>query len=121
MRILVVDDEPIVREVLGECLLADGHEVSSAESGSEALNRLEANPFDLVITDQTMPGMSGDVLAKGIKARLPSLPVFLLTGLGAQVDAEGHAPDGIDRVLSKPISVAALRQAVASIGPGAPG
>ena len=79
-RILIVDDQPIVREYVEKFLVRAGYVVQQAGSGAEALARLEAEPFDLVITDNQMPGMSGAELAQAIKARFPSLPVLMFTG-----------------------------------------
>ncbi|MEP6936696.1 MAG: response regulator, partial [Chthoniobacterales bacterium] len=67
LRILVVDDEQIARDVVLRYLLADGHHVVLAESGPEALRQLETNSFDLLLTDQAMPGMSGVQLVKRIR------------------------------------------------------
>jgi len=109
MRILVVDDEPMVREVTAEYLLADGHTVETAVDGVEALEVFEKGEFDLIITDRSMPKMSGDQLAKIIKERSPDTLILMLTGFGVVMN---HPPDDVDGVASKPITLAELRQAV---------
>ncbi|MCB0718316.1 MAG: response regulator [Bacteroidetes bacterium] len=97
-RILVVDDEPMVRSVLVRLLELSGHEVLSAASGSEALSKVMNNSFDIVFTDQGMPEMNGRQLAAEIRNLKPALPIVLLTG-----DTEAGSPDEtIDLVLSKP-------------------
>jgi CheY-like chemotaxis protein len=115
LRVLVVEDDPMVREVTAAYLRADGHTVSLADGGEEALRQLEAEAFDLVVTDRAMPGMSGDQLALAIKERFPGLPVILLSGFGDLMRAAGETPAGVDAVLGKPITGSRLRQAVASV------
>jgi CheY-like chemotaxis protein len=78
-RILVVDDEPLVRDSVRMVLAFDGYEVQTASGGTEALELLEHESFDLVITDFNMPGIKGDELAVKIKARWPRKPVIMLT------------------------------------------
>jgi signal transduction histidine kinase len=117
-RVLVVDDEPLVQQVTAAYLAVDGHAVVTAGSGAEALGKLAAAPFDLVITDQAMPGMSGEQLAAQIKERAPGLPVILLTGFASLMEAEGGARGPIDLILGKPVALAALREAVAKVMAG---
>lgn len=110
LRILVVDDEPLVREVTAEYLLGDGNDVETASNGVEALEMVSTGAFDLIITDRAMPEMSGDQLATAIKRQAPGARVIMLTGFGAMMD---RRPDDIDAVASKPITLAELRQVVA--------
>src|SRR5262249_47659326 len=98
--ILVVDDEPMIREVMTAFLEADGHRVQTAVHGRDCLAKLHAAAFDLVIIDRAMPGMNGDKLALAIKQRAPHLPVVLLTGFGQLMNASGERPNGVDLVLS---------------------
>ena len=115
LRVLVVEDDPLVREVTAAYLHADGHSVALAAAGEEALRQLDAGGFDLVVTDRAMPGMSGDQLAAAVKARLPTLPVILLSGFGDLMRAAGETPAGVDAVLGKPITGSRLRQAVSAV------
>lgn len=101
-RVLVVDDDDAVREVLEELLRTDGHEVTAARDGGEALRLCESVAFDLVLTDLGMPGISGWEVAELIKRGSPDLPVVMITGWGAQVDPERLKQSGVDRVLAKP-------------------
>jgi signal transduction histidine kinase len=113
LRVLVVDDEPVVQQVTMAYLVAEGHRPTAVGGGREALECLDAggtDAFDVVITDGAMPGMNGDELALAIKERAPRLPVILLTGFGGLIGPSGVP--GVDTVLSKPINLAALRQAL---------
>jgi DNA-binding NtrC family response regulator len=90
MRILVVDDEDSVRDVLSQVLEEGGFKVTEAANGSEALVQLEKTPFPLVITDIVMPEMTGIELLKNIKNRYPSTEVIIITShasLGTAVEA----------------------------------
>ena len=113
LRILVVDDQDIICELIAEYLRADGHNPATAANGREAFDRFCAEPFDLVITDQSMPGMNGVQLAAAVKERTPGACVILLTGFGDEMQAAGSLPPGVDVLLGKPISAAELRRAVA--------
>ena len=93
LRILVVDDLPIILDVLQAQLVEDGHEVETAGDGKEALEILDKGCFDLVITDQSMPGMTGEELAVVVKERCPKTAVILLTGFGGDSpETEGRGP-----------------------------
>ncbi|MFQ5875240.1 MAG: response regulator, partial [Dehalococcoidia bacterium] len=117
LKILVVDDEPPVREVATTYLTGDGHTVEIATNGCEGLEKFLAGWFDVVITDQGMPEMAGDQLATAIKKVAPDKPVVLLTGFGDLMVASGEPPLGVDIILSKPVTLPALRQALAKVTP----
>jgi len=112
LNILVVDDQEIICELIAEHLLADGHQPVTASDSTDALSRFEAGTFDLVITDQSMPGLSGEQLARRVKQHKPGTHVIMLTGFGDDMMKDGKAPDGIDRVLPKPVSSDELRRAI---------
>jgi PAS domain S-box-containing protein len=101
MRILAVEDEPEVLDVVRAMLVAAGHSVVSAASGQEALQLFEREPIDVVVTDLGMPGMTGLALAEEVKRRRP-VPVVLLTGWADELDAT-HARY-VDVLLAKPIT-----------------
>ncbi|MEI8063498.1 MAG: response regulator, partial [Verrucomicrobiota bacterium] len=111
LRILLVDDEPGVRIVVAELLKIHKHQVVESASGEEALRKLRDGKFDVVISDQTMPGMTGEQLAVEIKRQLPALPVILLTGHGLFMQSEA-LPAGVDLILNKPTSSTELQQAL---------
>ncbi len=119
LRILVVDDQEIICELIAEYLKGDGHHAVTAVESSEALALFEREGFDLVITDHSMPGMNGAQLAKAMKDRVPETRVILLTGFGDEMMGRGERPSEIDLVLGKPVSAADLRQAVFRVLSGA--
>ena len=108
LRILVVDDEPMVRLVTTKLLRLRGHTVDDADGGAAALDALDALQYDLVITDLSMPGMSGRELAREVRQRFPALPVVLLTG---DTDAQAEGSD-VSAVVKKPFQLDALEAVV---------
>ena len=120
LSVLIVDDEPAVRQVTAAFVTHDGHHVTCAADGYEALRLLPAGPVDLLITDRAMPGMSGDQLAQAVKDASPATAVVLLTGFGDLMDATGERPRAIDAVLAKPVKLATLRAAVARVTAASP-
>ena len=111
-RILVVDDDGINLEICVDVLEPLGHEIHTAAGGSEAVERIAGERFDLVITDLSMPGVSGWDVAKQVKTTSPSTRVMLLSGWSVQLDPEQIKAAGIDLVLSKPVQIDELVQAV---------
>jgi CheY-like chemotaxis protein len=114
-RVLLVDDEESGRLVVRRYLEADGHTAMLAADGREGLQTFEAGRFDLVILDRAMPGMSGDELATAIKARSPATPVIMLTGFSPTMAGQADPPAAVDKIITKPLTRAALRRAVAEI------
>ncbi|MEN3369889.1 MAG: hypothetical protein V7609_2032 [Verrucomicrobiota bacterium] len=112
LNVLLVDDEPRILEVVSAYLRFDGHSVSTASSGREALEKFRRNQFDLVVLDRVMPEMSGDQTARFIKQLNPDIPVIMLTGFGALIEVSGSQPAAVDVVVSKPVSLDALRQTI---------
>ena len=113
LRVLVADDQPLLCEILAEYLTNDCHSVVTAKDGREALERFDEGEFDLVITDQVMPKMTGAQLAGAIKTRSPSTPIVLVTGsTQALGDSIGQVTD---YVLNKPVSVIDLRHALVRV------
>lgn len=109
-RLLVVDDEADVREVLADGLAARGHTVTLAGGGREALACLERGEFDLVITDLGMPDVNGWDVASAVKAARAHLPVLLLTGWADAAAAAGR----VDAVIKKPFDMTKLAAAVSA-------
>lgn len=112
LNVLVVDDEPRILEVVSAYLRFDGHSVSTAASGREALEKFRRNQFDLVVLDRVMPEMSGDQTARFIKQLKQETPVIMLTGFGALIEVTGSQPAAVDVVVSKPVTLDALRQTI---------
>ena len=119
LRILVVEDEPLVRRVIIAQLTDEGHTVDSATNGVEGLEKFLAGWFDLVVTDRAMPEMGGDQLAASIHAVAPNKPVIMLTGFGELMAAKGERPSGVTVIVSKPVTQDQLRLAVAQATGGA--
>src|SRR5438132_675669 len=114
-RVLVIEDEPDVGDVLNELLAAAGYIVIGARSGAEGLARCEAAPVDLVLSDLSMPGMSGWDVAAACRDRFPGVPVGLMAGWGDQLDPEELARHRIRFVLTKPFVVEDVLRAVAAV------
>ena len=108
LHVLVVDDEPGIREVISAFLRSDGHDVTTASNGREGLREFETNPFDVVVTDRAMPEMNGDQMAGLIKQVKPDVPIVLLTGFGTLIESTGAQPPAIDVVLNKPVTLKTL-------------
>jgi len=115
LHILVVDDDPVVRKSVVAQLNTQAHTVETASNGREGLDRFEAGRFDLVVTDRAMPEMGGDQLAATIQRSAPDTPVIMLTGFGDLMSARGEHPVGVDAVVSKPVTLAALTQAILKV------
>jgi len=112
--ILLVDDEEMLTEVNASILETLGYSVTACSSGAEALRIFSDNPeaVDLVITDMTMPGMTGLHLASEIKKIKPGIPVILCTGYNEQLTKEKAVESGICNIVMKPFTAAELGQAV---------
>jgi signal transduction histidine kinase len=100
-RILVVDDEPMVRSVLTKLLTLNGHTVESVASGSEAISAFQNQPCDIVFTDHGMPEMSGSQLAGQLRQTRNDLPIVLLTG-DTEIKGDGG---NINAVVDKPFQI----------------
>jgi CheY-like chemotaxis protein len=110
--ILLVDDNPAVRNSVGDELRDAGYRVSEAASGSEAFSFLERSPFDLLIVDYLLPNMKGDAIARAARERWPALRVIFLSGYTEFLSLTGKS--GGDILIPKPISSEELRRAVAA-------
>src|SRR4030088_10847 len=105
LNVLIVDDQHRVPAVFSAYLRCDGHSVSTAASGREALEKSRRNHFDLVVLDRVMPEMSGDQTACFIKQLDQDIPVIMLTGFGALIEVTGSQPQAVDVVLSKAVTI----------------
>lgn len=110
MRVLIVDDEPLVLRVLARVVKESGYEVGTAETGVLALVKFQECRWDVVLTDHRMPGLSGDDLAVSIWTMSPDTPVVLMSGDPAQVKSlhRFHA------VVVKPFQSAEMLKVLAS-------
>ena len=111
-RILLVDDEPSIRESFRMLLEIDDHQVTEANNGAEALELFTKGHFDLVTTDFEMPVMKGNELAVRIKERAPKQPVLMITAYGKELR---DSKNPVDTILNKPFTLESLRVAIAKL------
>lgn len=105
-HILVVDDDELVSEYLGALLEAESYDVTVLNEPVEALKYFQNHPddFDLIVTDQVMPGLTGVEIAKAILELRPQLPVLLITGYSEKISAVNAESYGLSGFFSKPIN-----------------
>jgi signal transduction histidine kinase len=113
LHVLVVDDEPVNRDILSKYLSGDGHSVVTSADAQDAMERFRAEPFDLVVTDHAMPGMSGLQLAADFRKMRAAQPIILVTGFSDPTRAPGEMPEYVNLVIAKPVPQSELRRAVA--------
>jgi CheY-like chemotaxis protein/anti-sigma regulatory factor (Ser/Thr protein kinase) len=123
LRVLCVDDEPQLRELMKEILGSDGHTVELADGGQAGVRAFRAargagRPFDVVITDLGMPCLDGRAVARTVKGESPTTPVILLTGWGSWVGTEENPIPDIDVRLTKPPRILELQEALARVTRG---
>ena len=102
LSVLVVDDEPFVRETLADMLVDLDHKVVTADCGRDALEKLHSDNFDLVFTDLAMPEMDGWETAREIRKHCPEMPIVLVTGYGATAQPPSGERDLVTCIISKP-------------------
>jgi DNA-binding response OmpR family regulator len=113
-RIIVVDDDPTVADVVGRYLVRDGHTVECVHDGQEALRRIAAQPPDLVVLDLMLPGIDGLEVCRRLRERWP-IPVVMLTALGDETDRLAGFEIGADDYVTKPFSPRELAMRVRSV------
>jgi PAS domain S-box-containing protein len=118
LRILLVDDDPMVLKSLRDALELDGHSVTTADGGQAGIDvflaaQTQGNPFPVVVTDLGMPYVDGRKVSSAVKTAAPGTILLMLTGWGQRLVADGDIPTHVDRVLSKPPKLRELREALA--------
>jgi CheY-like chemotaxis protein len=118
LRLLVVDDDPLILKAVRDTLEPDGHIVETANGGQAGIDAFKSSfaryqSFAAVITDLGMPYVDGRAVASAIKATSPTTPVILLTGWGRRLKAENDIPEHVDTILNKPPKLNELRAALA--------
>ena len=103
-RILIVDDEEGIRWTLGKCLRRDGYEVQEAADAATALEQINDTEFDVVVTDISMPGITGVELLRRIRATAPQVQVVMMTGAPTIESARESLRAGATDYLLKPIT-----------------
>ena len=121
LRLLLIDDDPLLLQSLQDVLSMDGHQVTAADGGQRGIDeyfaaRARGEPFAVVVTDLGMPKVDGRTVAAAIKSASPETPVVLLTGWGQRLRDEAQLPENVDRVLSKPPRVSELRSTLVLLG-----
>jgi signal transduction histidine kinase/ActR/RegA family two-component response regulator len=122
LRILLVDDDPLLIKSLQDTLQEDGHVITASHGGSAGIETFAAamkrgETFDVVVTDLGMPHVDGRKVAASVKNASPATPVILLTGWGQRLIAANDAPACVDKVLAKPPRLHELRAALAELIP----
>lgn len=113
-RILVVEDDEAVRSFTARALKADGHEVATAEDGSDGLDRVMSpgSTYDLVLSDIRMPVMDGIEMAVRIRASMPGQKVLFMTGYANQRERAAELAGTVVGVVEKPFTLQQIRSAV---------
>jgi signal transduction histidine kinase/ActR/RegA family two-component response regulator len=122
LRILLVDDDPVLIKSLQDTLQEDGHTITATHGGREGIDTFAAaskrgERFDVVVTDLGMPHVDGRKVATSVKEISPTTPVVLLTGWGQRLIATNDAPAHVDKVLAKPPRLNELRAALSELVP----
>ena len=117
LRILCIDDESQIQELLKNCLTTLEHEVATASSGKQGVEMFRAamrkkQPYETVITDLGMPDIDGQQVARTIKAESPGTPVIMMTGWGSIMKDDGELVSGADAVVSKPPRIGELNNLI---------
>jgi len=113
-RILIVDDEPMIRNILKTVVEAEGFKADLAQNGQEALNRLQESCYQIVLTDMRMPVMDGLCLLQQVRAHYEDTPVIMITAVGDATSAIEALSSGACDYVIKPFNVSELRNKVLS-------
>jgi CheY-like chemotaxis protein len=114
MKVLVIDDEPLIRDIYAEFLELLGHESDVAADGREGLGRFDPFVHQAVITDFLMPGLTGLEIAEAIRGAGHMTPIVLISGSAEQPDERRAAQAGL-RFLRKPIPFAEFKATLAEV------
>lgn len=115
LNILLIDDEDHLQEVLGLLLEIEGHNIATAYTGGEALEKAKSNKYDLIITDLKMPGMSGMEVIKNFKLQNPDTKIIMITGFPAEEVEKKARQYGADEFIAKPFHMDKMREAINKI------
>ncbi len=113
-RILVIEDDQEIRSMLEDYLSYLGYEVLTASDGLEGLKEIKSRDYDLVITDITMPFVSGIGIISVLKQKHPDIPVIAITGYGYHAEELAHEKRA-DRILSKPFEIQELKETIENL------
>ena len=116
MRILLVDDEPLLRLSLGDALASEGHEVTLAADGASALEAIQSGrELDLIVCDIHLPKMSGLELLEEMHSARPDTPFIVMTAYGLGGDGHTAVENGAAELLTKPFEVETLLRAITRV------
>jgi CheY-like chemotaxis protein len=115
LRILLAEDDDRLRSLIALQMESLGHIVEAAVDGYQALEKFRESPFDLIITDLSMPRLNGIALVEAARRHSADIPVIMLTGFGAMLLPDGERPPGVDILLSKPVTRDNLAAAIAQV------
>jgi DNA-binding response OmpR family regulator len=105
LHILIVDDEPAIRDIMARVLVRAGFQVDVAEDGEHAWDAVGRRSYDLIITDEKMPRLTGAGLIDRLRRKGAMIPVLLMSGVAVSVETETGPPDGF---IAKPFSFSSL-------------
>ena len=114
-RILLAEDEPSVREFVQRALVHQGHEVTSVSDGGEALEALQDERYDLLLTDIVMPRLDGVALALKASKEYPDMRIVLMTGYAAERDRAHNLDALVHEVVSKPFTLSDICDTIESV------
>jgi CheY-like chemotaxis protein len=115
LRILLAEDDDRLRQLIALQMESMGHIVEAAADGNQALQKFHEAPFDLILTDLSMPRLNGLALVEAARQIIAEIPVIMLTGFGAMLLPDGERPPGVDILLSKPVTRDNLAAAIAQV------
>ena len=115
MKILVVDDEPVVAALIGESVRMQGHESLTAHDGTDAIQMIGSASPDAVFLDLEMPGLSGLELLRGIRQAWPELPIVVFAAGASADDLAAVRELGVIDIVEKPIALSHLTEALAQL------
>ncbi len=112
LKVLIIDDEKPIRDIMNELLSEEGHQPYEAATGEKALEIIKRETMDLVFTDLSMPGMNGWEVAEKIHALYPAVPIILTSGWGSDYNFDKLMQSGISHVLPKPVPIDAFMEII---------
>jgi CheY-like chemotaxis protein len=115
LLILLAEDDDRLRQLIALQMESMGHIVEAAADGNQALEKFHESPFDLILTDLSMPRLNGIALVEAARQVISEIPVIMLTGFGAMLLPDGERPPGVDILLSKPVTRDNLAAAIAQV------
>jgi CheY-like chemotaxis protein len=115
LRILFAEDDERLRTLIALQIESMGHIVDAAEDGTEALQKFHESPYDVILTDLSMPRLNGIALVEAARQIIAEIPVIMLTGYGAMLLPDDQRPPGVDILLSKPVTRDNLAAAIAQV------